>query len=280
MLKIGIRGHDCIRDCHISEFLRSIKKEGFYNVQLVLNKTIVDENGELDERKAEYYQAKFEEYKVNVVMLGAYFNPVHSDKVYLERAIEHFKNHLKYARRLGTQYVGTETGSYNDDKWTYNPLNHTEEAYQVVLKTFKELALYAKEYDSTILLEGAYNHVIYEPKLLKRLVDEINENNVKVIIDLYNYLNIDNYEKRYEIFNEALELLKDKIVLFHLKDYIVDGDKLVQVGLGQGLMNYPKIIKMIKDKNIDAYLIFEGVTGLDIAPSLELIKSLVEKEDL
>ena len=70
--------------------------------------------------------------------------------------------------------------------------------------------------------------------------------------------------------------MKDKIVLFHLKDYIVDNGKLVQVGLGQGLMDFPFIIKTIKENFTDAFLIFEGVVGEDIDTSLSYIKNLVE----
>ena len=72
-------------------------------------------------------------------------------------------------------------------------------------------------------------------------------------------------------------LMKDKIVLFHLKDYIVDGDKLKQVGLGQGLMDYPFMIKLIKTHCPNAFLIFEGVTGDDIDSSLEYINRLLNE---
>ena len=151
-------------------------------------------------------------------MLGAYFNPIHSNKQKVEESIIKFKNHLKYAKQLNCKYVGSETGSKNDDKWTYHPLNQSEESYQEVLRIFKELAAYAEEQNVYTCIEGAFGHVINTPKQLRKLVDEINSDNVRVIVDLYNYLSIDNHENRYEIFKEALELLKeDAYLTYHNK---------------------------------------------------------------
>ena len=274
MLKIGIRAHDLGKGS-LEDLINRCKQEKIYNLQFVLAKVIENENGMLDDAKAKLYYDEFTKNDISVAMLGAYFNPIHSNKQKVEDSIIKFKNHLKYAKQLNCKYVGSETGSKNDDKWTYHPLNQSEESYQEVLRIFKDLAAYAEEQDVYTCIEGAFHHVINTPKQLKKLVDEINSDNVRVIVDLYNYLSIDNHENRYEIFKEALELLKDKIVLFHLKDYIVENDKLKQVSLGEGLMDYSKLIPMIKEHISDAYLIFEGITGDGIKSSLELIGDLV-----
>lgn len=80
------------------------------------------------------------------------------------------------------------------------------------------------------------------------------------------------------IFKKSLELLGDYIVIFHFKDFIIEEGKLKQVGLGQGLMDYPKLIELITKNNPNAYLIFEGVVGDDIKTSNELITNLLKKE--
>jgi sugar phosphate isomerase/epimerase len=80
------------------------------------------------------------------------------------------------------------------------------------------------------------------------------------------------------ILEDCFKYLRDDIVIFHLKDFVVEDDKLKQVGLGQGLMDYPTIIKRIKQEAPEAYLIFEGVTGEDILTSIEYIKRLLKEE--
>ena len=214
-------------------------------------------------------------YDLKVAMLGAYFNPVHSNKELVQKNKEYFIEHLKYASIVGADYVGTETGSYNDDKWTYNPKNQTEEGYQDTMSIFKELAIKAKEYKTTMLMEPAYGHVIFNVDTLKRAINELNNEFVKVTIDLYNLLYIGNYNNYKEIFINALSTFNDNIKIIHLKDFIVDGDKLVQTGLGKGILDYNFIIKSIKKYAPNATLVFEGVVGDDIESSLKLIKSLL-----
>lgn len=276
MLKVGIRAHDVGKDTIVG-LAEKVKAKGFNYIQFVLAKAIVDDNGLYNKDKAKAYYQILKEHDIEVAMLGAYFNPVHSNKEVLSKAISKFKNHLEYASLLNCKLVGTETGSYNDDKWTYNEKNHTEDAYLEVLEIFKELRKVAEDYNTFIAIEGAYAHCMKDPKRLNRLVRELDSDNIKVIVDLFNYLYIGNHEQRNEIFKEAISLMKDKIVLFHLKDYIVEDGKLKQVGLGKGLMDYKFLIKTIKENFDDAYLVFEGVVGDDIDESLEFINNLLSE---
>jgi L-ribulose-5-phosphate 3-epimerase UlaE len=66
--------------------------------------------------------------------------------------------------------------------------------------------------------------------------------------------------------------------VIHLKDYIIEDNKLKQVGLGQGLMNYKEIFKLIKSFDIKPNLVFEGVTRDDLKSSIEFIKNIINKE--
>lgn len=271
-MKIGIRAHD-IKKTNSVELIEQLHEHNLNYIQLVLRKALNFE-GSLSEAKAKEIFTPFKDNGIEVAMLGSYFNPIHSNLEKVNHSILTFKEHLKYASSFGTKFVGTETGSYNDDKWTYNPKNHTEEAYQKVRTIVKDLVLYAQQVNSIVVIEGAYNHVIHHPTLLKRLVDEINSPHLKVTIDIYNYLNIQNHQQHREIFDTCLNLLKDDIVIFHLKDYIVKDGKLFQVGLGQGLIDYQYIIPKINKHTKDAYLIMEGITGEDINSSINYIKKM------
>jgi sugar phosphate isomerase/epimerase len=55
---------------------------------------------------------------IEVSLIGAYFNPVHSNKEKVANCKQVFKDYLKYSHLLGCNTVGSETGSFNDDKWT------------------------------------------------------------------------------------------------------------------------------------------------------------------
>ena len=273
---VGIRAHDLVKGS-IDRVLTQAAEYGFDAVQLVFKKALTDENGKnisfTEETKNQVKEA-LKRHNVKIAMLGAYFNPVHSNKELVRTNVEYFKEHLKYANELNCRYVGTETGSYNDDKWTYNPKNQTEEGYQDTMKIFQELVSVAKEYNSVILMEPAWGHVIYSVSHLKRAYDEINSEHLKVTIDIYNLIYLGNYTQYKEIFLEALEIFKDDVKIIHLKDFYVENEKIVQCGLGKGIIDFKFIIETVKKHSPNATLIFEGVMGDDIISSKKLIDSL------
>mgnify|MGYP002921851188 FL=1 len=159
------------------------------------------------------------------------------------------------------------------DKWTYHPQNRTEEAFQEVKRVFKDLANYAEANHAKIALEGAYGHCMYEPKALKRLVDEIGSDSIHYTVDIDNYLSIDNYLKHTQIFDECLELFEGRIVIFHLKDFVVENESLKQCCIGKGLMNYDYILPRIKEKCPNACLIFEGSKPEDMEYSYHFVQT-------
>jgi len=275
---IGIRAHDLIKNSTIENLISKTKELGINNLQLVFNKSFSDYP--FNNKNAMEVANILHNNNINVAMLGAYFNPVHSNKEKVKNNVAYFKEHLKYASILNCKYVGTETGSYNDDSWTYNPKNQTEEGYQETIAIFKDLVETAKEYKTTILMEPAYGHVIYSVSQLKRSYDEINSEYLKVTIDLYNLLYKGNYKNYKEIFTNALETFKDNIKVIHLKDFKVVFGQMIQCGLGKGIIDFDFIIEQINKYCKDAYLIFEGVTGNDIPSSLNLIQTIIKNKGL
>jgi len=274
-MKIGIRCHDLCKGS-IDEVISKCKEHGFSYLQLVFKKALIYKNKPMNFTKenAKLIGAKLKEADIKVAMLGAYFNPVHRNKFKVLKWKKYFEEHLKYASFLDCEYVGTETGSYNNDKWTYNPKNQTEEGYKDTMKTFKELVKVAEKYDKTVLMEPAWGHVIFSVEQLKRAVTELNSKNVKVTIDIFNLLNNQNYNDYKDIFENACKTFGKDIKIFHLKDFYVKNNQLKQCGLGKGMIDFKFIIEKIHQYSPEATMIFEGVTGDDIKHSLELIKSL------
>lgn len=278
-MKIAFRTHDLgVRGAEAA--VAKIKECGIDAVQLVAYK-FIDEipytAGALDEDKARALGDALRAGGIDVSLIGAYFNPVHSDKEKVKRCKEIFKDYLRYSHLLGCDTVGSETGSCNDDKWTYNPLNRTEEALSTVISTFTELADYAAEVGAYIGMEGAAGHVCYDVKTLKRAVDGVNRPNVKVIFDIYNYLDGSNYADYLDILDEGLKTFAGRIIVFHLKDFVVVDGKVKQVAPGKGMFDYPAILSRIKAYDENAVLVLEGTTGEDIVPCSQFVRKVWEE---
>ncbi|MDY0209968.1 MAG: sugar phosphate isomerase/epimerase family protein [Acholeplasma sp.] len=274
MIKIGIRAHD-MGKMEAKDLFSSAKKYGFDGIQLVVNKALVTE----PPLTKEAFNALAEVKTTEVFLLGSYFNPIHSDETKVSQGMDRFMKQLELASILNTEYVASETGSYNDDKWTYHVNNHTEEAYQKVFDKFRKLVNKAEMVNKTVLIEAAFGHVIYKPTVLKRLILDLNSKHVGVIVDLYNLLNLENHLEHERILADSLITLKPYIKVFHLKNYQCIEDKLVQTGLDQGVMNYEKILPMMIESNPDAHFIFEGITKENIQSSLDYIKKILEEKN-
>ncbi|MBO7676743.1 MAG: sugar phosphate isomerase/epimerase [Erysipelotrichaceae bacterium] len=274
-LKLGIRGHDLPGAPFesIDDFVKSFRQFDLDYLQLVYKKAFKD--FEIEPHFLLELSDKLKENDIKVAMIGAYFNMIHPDLEKRFNGKEYFKQCLESATVFDCALVGSETGSANGDKWTFNEYNHTKEAFDIVVDTVKELKKYGNIFKARPIIEGAYAHTVYEPFVLKELIDitEIDD----VTVDVYNYLNIDNYKDADRIFDECLELFKDKIRVFHLKDYNVVDGKLVQCGIGQGVMNWKYYIKRIKEELPEATLILEGVTGQDIQSSITYIRRLEDE---
>ena len=271
MIKVGIRAHD-IGKMNPYDLSHAVKSYGFNGVQLVFKKAI---DHEVDFEKLDDIKRALNH---QIMMLGAYFNPIHPDKAEVIKGVNQFKKHLEVANQLNASFVGTETGSLMGSPWGYVKENHNQETLDRVVEIIKDLANHAKKHNTIIAIEGAYAHVAYNPEKVKYILDLVGREHIKVTLDLFNFLHIGNYEQRDNIFLKAIDFLKNDIVIFHLKDFKVENEKLIQVGLGQGLMDYPWIIKTIKKHFNDVYLIFEGVVGEDIKTSYDFIMNLLEKE--
>ena len=270
-LKIGVRAHDLAEKQGIEELAKAVKEFDLENIQLVFPKALKDYS--YDDAFVSHVRDTLAKEEINVTMLGAYFNPVHSHRDVVEKGIENFKSNLLISHAFKEHPpVGSETGSYNDSPWIYVPKNQTEDGYQETKKVFSDLKDYAESIDSDMIIESAWGHVIYCYQQHARLLQELNSDHVFATIDLYNLLYEGNFEQRDEIFEGALRTLGKKVKVIHIKDADVIDGKLVQLAPGDGKFHYGFMIDCVKKYAPDATLVFEGVKKDKMAQAIEIIK--------
>ena len=279
-MKIFIRAHDLgVKDIGpIAEKLCEYELDG---VQFVGYKCLSDVKqtvGSFTQAHAENVAKTLKNVNKTIPLIGAYFNPVHPNLDKRSAGIALFREYIDYAKALGSSYVGSETGSCLGEPWAYHPDNRTEKSYATVVETFRSLADYAAERGVNIAMEGAFGHVAYCPEMLDELVRRIDRKNIGIIFDLYNYLAPENYLEAYDILDRGLSIFGDQILLFHIKDFVVaDDGSLKQVSVGQGILDFDKILEKIYNHNPDALLVFEGTVGDELPESIRFIKEKIKK---
>ena len=277
-MKICIRAHD-LGVKGTEGILQRIRELGIDGVQMVCYKAYDDIAylpGAIDQAKAAAIGEAFREAGAMIPLVGAYFNPVHSNKEKVSHCYQVFADYLRCCKAMGCDTVGSETGSFNDDKWTYHPLNRTEEALQTVVETFSQLCDIASDCGSTVAMEGAAGHVCYDVDTLAR-ARRMMGRKTKVIFDLYNYLDESNQGDYLNILDKGLDVFGGEILLFHMKDCaFVNGEKPKQMPFGTGEMDLKAVLKRIKAYDENAVLTLEGTTGEHISHAVTTIKSIWE----
>lgn len=278
-MKLCVRAHD-LGVKGTDNILRRITQLGIDGVQMVCYKVCPDipyAPGAITEEKAAAIGQAFREAGKEICMVGAYFNPVHSDREKARRCEGIFAEYLAQCGAMGCRYVGSETGSYSDEPWVYHPKNRTEEALHASAERFSRLCDVARRHGATVAVEGAAGHVCYNPAALQRMRQIIGKP-TKVIFDLFNYLDESNQYDYLSILEEGLRLFSGEILLFHMKDCrFVPGGKPVQVPFGTGDMDLEAVLGRIKAYNPDAILTLEGTTGEDIPYAVNTINTIWER---
>lgn len=278
-MKLCIRAHD-LGVKGTDQILQRLKELGIDGVQMVCYKAYSDipyQPGGITPAQARSIGKAFADAGAVIPLIGAYFNPVHSDSEKVRRCTEVFADYLRVARDMGCPVVGSETGSFNDDKWTYHPRNRTEEALQTVVTTFSKLCDIAKDAGATVAMEGAAGHVCWDVDTLNRAQRMMGRDNTRVIFDLYNYLDESNQSDYLSILDKGLDTFGDRILLFHMKDCrFQSGARPEQVPFGTGEMDIQAILKRIKKHDRNAVLTLEGTTGEHIGNAVKTIKEIWE----
>ena len=273
-MKLAIRGHDLGKRGQF-DLAKTLAGYDLDGLQLVPYKAYADieySPAITDEQAKKIADDIFAVGKRNF-LIGAYFNPVHSNKDKVINGVETFKRYLELTSIFGCDVVASETGSFNDDKWTYNPANRTFDALKTVVDTFSGLAEYAKKVGAHIAMEGAAGHCCFCVERLNEALTTIGDESVRVVFDLYNYLDDDNYKDYKKILKKGLDTFDGRIHCFHMKDFTLVDGKVKQCNIGAGMFDYDYILSEIKAYDKDAVLVLEGTTGEAIAPSIALIRS-------
>ena len=259
MLQLGIRLHD-MRPGSLAERAAWARGQGFSCVHLALEKTIPDfkmSPGKLTAGFGKHIRALFAAHDVDVAVLGCYKNLAHPDAQELQRIQDNYIAHLRMAVSLGCSVVGTETGAPNA-QYRYEPLCHTEMALQSFLHGLSPVVEAAEKLGVLLAIEPVWNHIVWNPQVARRVIREMASPNLRIIFDPVNLLSKENYQDRERVIEEAIEQFGEYVEVVHLKDFQVQGEKLVAVAPGTGLMDYKPLLAYLKREKYDIQATLEN----------------------
>ena len=246
-MRLGIRAHDT-KYAPLEELIPNIHNLGFKCMHIALSKSIKEFKPDICTMTpglAMYMKELCIENKVDIAVLGCYLNLCNPDPEQHKQIVEKYKAHIRFASVLGCGVVGTETGAVNVE-YKYEPANHTEEALNLFIENLKPIVKYAEQFGVIIAIEPVWKHIVCTIERARKVLDAIDSPNLQIIFDPVNVLYTGNIDTQDEIIEQAFDLLRDEIAVVHCKDYVVEGDELKSIAAGTGGLNYPLLLKKIK----------------------------------
>lgn len=224
----GMRGHDLGKS--LEEMCRNAKKFNITRLQFAPAITMKDIDFDVtgyDEAVAERMVTTLNSYDLRVSVLGCYIDPITAET--LEARLTRFENFIRYAKAVDATVIGTETGKLDTVEAT-----HSDRTFAKFVKSMERLLPIAEGYGVNIGIEPVWGNTVYSVQRMNQLLDYFNSDNLNVIFDPINILNRDNCLHQNEVIDSAVEVLGDKIKSLHLKDYVIENDRLRRVPVGTG----------------------------------------------
>lgn len=275
-MQIGIRLHDVAKGT-IEERAQIAASQGFACAHIALSK-LCDYRMTLPELTpgwAMYLRHVFEREQLDIAVLGCYLNLATPDLEALRKNQDTYKAHLRFASLLGCGVVGTETGAPNT-AYKFEEACHTEGALQTFITNLRPVVEYAEKCGVILALEPVYKHIMWNPEQTRKVLDAIDSPNLQIIFDPVNLLDVSNYERREEIFAEALQTFGTEIAMIHLKDFQIQDGKLLACAPGTGCMDYDLILKYAKEHKPYIHATLENTTPENAVFSREFLQKRYE----
>ena len=277
-MQLGIRLHDT-KKLPFEERIADVRQLGFKCGHLALAK-VISEFPTTDEALtpglAMYIKNVFAKNNVDIAVLGCYLNLANPNPEKLAQITHRYMAHIRFASWLGCGVVGTETGAPNET-YTHVPECHGEEALQTFITNLRPVVKYAEQMGVVMAIEPVWKHIVCNPKRARRVLDEIGSPNLQIILDPVNLLDICNYKDQVAIVDEAIDVLGSDVAMVHLKDFVVEEDKLVSVGAGLGQMDYTSVIKFMKERKPFIHATLENTTPENNIQVRDFIQGLYDE---
>lgn len=198
---------------------------------------------------------------VEILSEGSYMELTDPNEAQRRANIDYFAARLRMMRDLGGEVLVTESGKRPDDP------AEQQKAWDSLRSALAELIPIAAAEGVSVGLEPSRAQVLKDTGTARLLLDEFGTDHLKVMIDPANILGLDTLDEMFENVGHA-------IFQGHAKDVILSGEKPVYPSAGNGELDYPHYVNLLRKQGVDA-LVIEYVTLENFAPVRDFLQGVL-----
>jgi sugar phosphate isomerase/epimerase len=208
-------------------------------------------------------RAAFEDQGVEILSQGAYMELTSEDEAQRRANIDYFARRLRMVREVGGEVLVTESGKRPDDPAEQGA------AWDRLRSALAELLPIAAAEGVSIGLEPSRAQVLKDTTTARALLDELGRDHLQVMIDPANILGLDTLD-------EMFANVGDAIFQGHAKDVVLSEEKVRYPPAGQGELDYPHYVALLRRQGVDA-LVIEYVTEENFVPVRDFLRGVMEQ---
>ena len=200
---------------------------------------------------------------LTICALSGTYNMAHPDVTRRQADRIGFTNIVRAAQFMQVPLVTLCSGTrHTTDMWLAHPDNGSTEAW-VALRGELDFALELAERHGVALgVEPEPGNVVGNAKIARRLLDEIESPQLKIVMDAANLLPPECQARQREVVAEAVSLLGADLALVHTKDVSATGEA---VAAGRGVVDFHNFLKGIMSTGYRGPLVSHNFPEKDAA---------------
>jgi sugar phosphate isomerase/epimerase len=212
---------------------------------------------------------------LTICALSGTYNMAHPDVARRQSDRIGFTTIVRAAHFMKVPLVTLCTGSRNaTDMWKAHPDNGSPEAW-VALRGELDFALELAERHGVALgVEPEPGNVVGNAKDARRLLDEIENPQLKIVMDAANLLPPGGQTRQREVIAEAVNLLGAELALVHTKDVSPTGEA---VAAGRGVVDFHNFLKGIVSTGYRGPLVSHNFPEKDAAYVSGFLRRVLEE---
>lgn len=240
--RLGIFARTFVRDGPVA-VADAVARTGYrvvhWNFSAIRQPTLA---GHLTAASFDEVRAAFDGRGLTLASVSATFNAIHPNPVFRRDQVRLAAGLIGRVPRLGGVVVTICTGTRDtSDMWRAHPDNTTRTAWHDLRETLDVLLDAAAAAGVVVGIEPEAGNVVRDAPTAARLLDELGDAPVGIVLDPANLLTPRTASRQQQIVARALDLLGPRVVGVQLKDVVSQG----YAAAGRGLIDFPTLFEQL-----------------------------------
>ena len=212
---------------------------------------------------------------LTICALSGTYNMAHPDVARRQADRIGFTNVVRAAQFMKVPLVTLCTGTrHATDMWSAHPDNGSPEAWAALRGELDFALELAERHGVALGVEPEPGNVVGNALNARRLLDEIENPRLKIVMDAANLLPPESQARQHEVVAEAVSLLGADLALVHTKDVSPTGEA---VAAGRGVVDFHNFLKGILSTGYRGPLVSHNFPEKDAAYVSGFLRRVLEE---